>query len=78
MVADVSPVHFSNAYLPILVTELGMVIDVSHEQPENARSAIDVTEYVVPKDATVDGMFTTPALLLFATSQVFWYLDKML
>ena len=46
---DVSPwLQFQKASFPMLVTELGIVIEVKPIQSQKAPSPIDVTEYVVP------------------------------
>ena len=48
MVTDVKFSHSSKAYLPMFVTDAGMVIDVISLHPKNDKSAMPVTVNVLP------------------------------
>ena len=57
---EVRPLQWSNAWLPIEVTECGMVTEERLLQPSKAYSPIEVTEYVVPEYVTLDGIIKSP------------------
>lgn len=62
------------------VTELGMVTEVSPEQPRKASSPMEVTEYVAPLYAIVSGMTISPLYLLLyiqPTLAVLSYLSRI-
>ena len=60
MITEVRLAQSVNAELPIEVTELGMVTDVSPEQLEKALSPMEVTEYVIPSKVIASGITTLP------------------
>jgi len=51
--------HSQKAWLPMLVTDSGMVTEVT-ELPKKALSSIPTTEYVVPLTVIVGGMTIGP------------------
>ena len=69
---DVKLMQPEKAELPILVTELGIVIDVKLLQPSKAEFSILVTLYSVSFTFTDDGIVMSPSYLLspFVTSAI--------
>ena len=72
---DVKPVHQSKAYLPILVTELGIVTDVKLLQSSKALSPILFTEYSTSLTLIEDGIVMSPEYSLspFVTIATFLF-----
>ena len=68
--ADVIFVHSLNALCPIVATALGIIIDVSPEQPIKAESPIEVTEFGNTKEIT--GLTYCDTVGYSSTSSVYY------
>jgi len=66
-------VHDTNAFVAIVVTELGIVMEVRPEQFRNAFDAILVTLYIIPFESLiVGGILIIPLALAAKTCELVW------